>query len=112
MAQSHARIPTAHAVRQAIQVNQYLQEGLTNRAISKRMSVSAVRVSQIRTSLPDLEPWLGQPDPLIELRSRRAQLHRLRTEALGLAIEVRKLITEIDDTGESVQIDRVLGFRS
>ena len=46
----------------------------TNRQIGQVLGVSAVRITQVRGLLPELGPYLGQPDPLDRNAETRREL--------------------------------------
>jgi hypothetical protein len=102
---------TPHLIQQASRVAEMLDAGLTHRQIGERLGVSAVRVTQIRQRLPELEAYLGQPGPLDRLRSHREQLWTLRRQVLDLAGTIRRDLRELDEELDSARVDTLLGLR-
>lgn len=102
---------TLHLVEQATRVAELLDQGWTNRRIAEAMGLSRPRVSQIRSLLPELAPYLGPLAPIDRLRSHRDQLWRLRHDVLQLAAAIRRDLRELDEELESARVDEILGFR-
>lgn len=103
--------PTPHFIDQARRVAELLDNGYTNRQVASQLGVSPVRISQIRTRLPAVAPYLGSPEPSARLRSHREQLWSLRRQALELAGTIRRDLRELDEELGAADIDRVLGLR-
>ena len=101
-----------HFLEQASTVAELLDAGYSNRRIAEQLGVSAPRVSQIRQTLPELEPYLGHPAPMERLKSHRDQLRDLRRDALRLAATVRGDLRELEEELESANIDHLLGLRT
>jgi hypothetical protein len=85
---THARRATKayapHLIAQARRVAELLEAGDDYGHISRDLGVSRPRVSQIRSQLHELAPYLGRPDPLDRLRSRRDQIFpNPRSRAMG-----------------------------
>lgn len=112
----HERRPTKpytpHLIAQARRVAELLDAGYDNRHISQDLGVSRPRVSQIRAQLRELAPYLGRPEPLDRLRTRRDQLWRLRQQVLELAVRVRDDLRELDEELQAARIDGLLGLRA
>ena len=103
---------TPHLVSQAARVAELLDQGWTHRRIAEAMGVSQPRIAQIRSLLPELEPYLGHAAPLDRLRSHRDQLWRLRHDVLQLANAIRRDLHELDEELESARVDQILGLRA
>lgn len=103
---------TPHLIAQAGRVAKLLDTGQTHKQIGEQLGVSAVRITQIRQMLPDLEPYLGTPAPLDRLRNHREQLWHLRRQALQLAATIRRDLRELDEELEAARLDRLLGLRA
>lgn len=102
---------SAHLIAQASRVAELLDAGYSNRKIALDLGVSNPRVSQIRSVLPQLAPYLGHAQPLDRLRGHREQLWSLRRQVLGLAAVIRDDLRELDEELEAVTVDRLLGLR-
>lgn len=102
---------TVRFAEQAAQVAKLLDAGYSNRRIAEAMGVSAPRISQIRSRLPEITAYVGNPEPTSRLRSRRDQLWRLRREALELAAAIRRDLQELNEELQAADIDRSLGLR-
>lgn len=107
-----ARSYTPHLIAQASRVAEMLDAGYDNRRMGLELGVSRPRISQIRGLLRELAPYLGRPEPLDRLRSRREQLWRLRRQVLELAATVRTDLRELDEELEASEVDCALGLRS
>jgi hypothetical protein len=102
---------TPYLIAQASRVAEMLEAGYDNRRMGIELGVSKPRISQIRAQLRELAPYLGRPEPLDRLRSRRDQLWRLRKQVLELAATVRTDLRELDEELEAAEVDQVLGLR-
>lgn len=109
--QRRAPALTVQFVEQAQQVAELLDAGYSNRRIAEQLGVSSPRVSQIRSRLPSLQSYLGDPQPTSRLQRHRDQLWRLRREALALASALRRDLRELDEELEAATVDRILGLR-
>lgn len=105
------RTPSPHLIHQASKVAELLDQGYSNRRIAEVLRVSSPRVSEIRRVLPELTPYLGNPEPTERLRERREQLWALRRDAVALAAAIRRDLTELDEELQAYQVDKVLGLR-
>lgn len=105
------RAPTIRFIEQACLVAELLDAGYSNRRIADQLGVSAPRISQIRQSLPALQPYLSAPEPVERLQSRRDQLWSLRRQTLGLAVAIRRDLRELEEEVHAADVDRILGLR-
>ena len=100
-----------HLIAQASRVAELLDAGYSNRRIAAILGVSGPRIAQIRHVLPELSPYLGQPDPLDRLRGHRDQLWSLRHQVLELAATIRRDLRELDEELQAANVDSLLGLR-
>lgn len=105
------RTITPHLVYQAGRVAELLDAGHSQSQIGRILGVSGPRIAEIKRRLPELSDYLGKPDPLDRLRSRRAQLWSLRRQTLELAATIRRDLREVDEELGAVQLDLLLGLR-
>jgi len=102
---------TPHLVHQASRVAELVEAGHSQNQIGQMLGVSGPRIAEIKRRLPELREYLGQPEPLDRLRSRREQLWRLRHQTLDLAATIRRDLRELDQELEAATVDQVLGLR-
>lgn len=106
------RLPSVHLIEQARLVSLADAVGLSTEDIARQLNVSRPRVSQIRKAIAELQPYIGNAEPLSRLKTERDQLDDIRTEILALLKQIQRDLKELDSEAETVEIDRLLGLRT